>query len=312
VGSKKSKSTTESSGWEKTHLPDYILAGSKLAVQMATDRAKKGTEGAVYQGQRVAGLSEREKRGLEMGDKAGSYYKPYFEKSKELLGKAEGSFKDADVKSYMNPYITNVQTDTINRMNDQTARDRSRLDSTAATRDAFGAGRTDYMRGQLDAESQRNVGEYINQSNVAAYESAEKSFESDRQNLKDLAGNYVKQGLAEEDANRAAYQDMMSGGFLERQLEQANLDWDYTKFLENRDWDVRNLDVLVATLNQTPYEQSRTYGEKSTTKTKQSSGALGQIIGAAVTIAAAYFTGGASLAAQAAVGAAAGAAAPSS
>ena len=91
---------------------------------------------------------------------------------------------------------------------------------------------------------------------------------------------------------------LVTGG-LRRQLEQVGLDFDYAQFMEARDWDVTNLQTLVATLAAVPH------GTTTTETTK--GGEFQAVLGAAATIGAAYFTGGLSTMAQAGAKAATGA-----
>ncbi len=87
-------------------------------------------------------------------------------------------------------------------------------------------------------------------------------------------------------------QDLFNSGLVERTRDQADLDFQYLEHLEERDWDIGNLDTLVKTLAQTPYETT----QESTTIEKTSGGKLKALIGIASIATAAIMTGGASLA----------------
>ena len=78
---------------------------------------------------------------------------------------------------------------------------------------------------------------------------------------------------------------LVTGG-LRRQLEQVGLDFDYMQFVEARDWDITNLQPLLAALSTVPYSETQTTTEET------SGGTFQAVLGAAATVAAAYFTGG--------------------
>ena len=81
----------------------------------------------------------------------------------------------------------------------------------------------------------------------------------------------------------------MTTGATDRGLQQAMRDFDYQQFIENRDWDFRNLGGLIAALEGTKgsYETTQSTTEKS------SGGELAQAIGIAATLIGTFYGGGA-------------------
>jgi hypothetical protein len=86
--------------------------------------------------------------------------------------------------------------------------------------------------------------------------------------------------------NQQQYQDLMSSGGLDRALGQKQLDFNLSQFLEQRDWSVNNLSPLLSAIDASKGTQRNT-----STYSGPNSG-VGQAIGAAATVAGAYFTGG--------------------
>ena len=76
----------------------------------------------------------------------------------------------------------------------------------------------------------------------------------------------------------------MATGGLKRSLKQAGLDFDYQQFIEARDWDITNLQPLLAAVGTVPY------GTTTTAQTKSSG--LGNAIGVAAGAAGAVMSGG--------------------
>ena len=85
----------------------------------------------------------------------------------------------------------------------------------------------------------------------------------------------------------------MQTGLTERTRDQADLDFQYLEFLEERDWDVQNLDTLVRTLQAVPHDIK----QDSTTTQTSSSSPMKTLAGIGSIAAGAILTGGASLAA---------------
>ncbi len=85
--------------------------------------------------------------------------------------------------------------------------------------------------------------------------------------------------------------NLMMTGETARRIEQGQRDFDYAQFVEGRDWDAKNAGIITNVLA----GLRGSYGEETKTTTKEKGSVMGQILGAATTIGAAYFTGGGSL-----------------
>jgi hypothetical protein len=119
-----------------------------------------------------------------------------------------------------------------------------------------------------------------------AYTNAQSAFFQD-QSKKINAGNALAAvGNDTSKLNTQQIQDLMATGGLQRVLGQKQLDFNYQQFVENRDWSVNNLQPLLSSINAAKGTQSQTsnFGPPANV--------AGTAIGAAATIAGAYFTGG--------------------
>jgi hypothetical protein len=174
--------------------------------------------------------------------------------------------------------------------------ERSRLNNTAGKVAAFGGDRATLRESQLQKNYLEGIDDLTNESASQAFEFATRSFFQDEERKQRSAEAYRALGGDVTRMNSQQIQDLMSTGGVGRLLEQADLDFDYQQFTENRDWDIRNLQPLLASLN-VPHD--------TTQVTKKQPG-VAQILGAAVAIGGAFFTGGASLGALAGVSGATG------
>lgn len=256
--------------------------GSKQAVDIARGIATR--EYTPFEEQRIAQLDPNEQRAYDLARDEGGAYRGDLERSRELAERGAVSFADADIDAYMNPYIEGALEPAARELREEGLRQQELAKSAAGMAGAFGGSRAAILQSEATGKSIEAISDLYERGYAQAFESAANRFDQDRvaarassDQFRDL-GSEGQRMLANEMSN------LMTTGGLKRSLEQAGLDFDYQQFIEARDWDVTNLQPLLATLSTVPH------GEKVTTKT--SGGEFGAILGAATTVAGAYFTGG--------------------
>lgn len=287
----KSKKKTQTSYENRRELPAYMTGGSQRAVGMAMDRTYKPYEG--YEGQRIAGLSENEQLGMAGFRQEHGRYDADFDKARGSLDSMT-SFTDEGVRDkYMNPYIEGVLDVGARRMDRRFDEDRSELRRTSGMRNAFG-GRQNVAEEALGRRSDEAMGDFWAQGMGTAFDKAAglHAQEQDRQLAK--AGAYGRVAQEQAGTNAQSLRNLMDSGFVDRTREQADLDFKYLEHLEERDWDVSNLNTLVQTLAAVPHDVTES-GERTTTETTQSN-PVKTITGIAAITAGAIMTGGMSLA----------------
>lgn len=271
-----SKSTTTNK------IPAWLESGSKQAVQMGENIANRTY--TPYTGERVAGLAGNERSASNLA-RYGA------DESRQLYGEAEGQlgsmedYSGSALAKYQNPYTEAVLQPQLRDLNTQYGTARTQLLNSKAG--AFGGDRAALEESQLEKGHRQAIADTTGKTYSDAFLQGQQAFFQD-QNRKIASAQALEQvGGQIDQLNRGQVQDLMATGGTDRLLQQANLDFDYGQFIENRDWDVTNLQPLLASL-QVPHT--------TTTESKQSGGAFGQILGAAATVAGAYFSGGTSLA----------------
>jgi len=267
--------------------------GSQRAVQMATNRTNQPYEN--YGGTRISGLSENERLGFQGArDNFGAYDRDY-DNARTALDAAGGSITDPGaLEGYMNPYMEEVLAPQRRRQNEAFEAERASRHAGSGMRNAFG-GRSQMWDNKFEDDFEVRQDELTGSAYGAAFDRATGLYAQERDRDIRRAGAYS--GLAESQSsqNRQAIRDLMATGLTERTRDQADLDFQYLEFLEERDWDVSNLNTLVQTLASVPHESSQT--SDSTTVETQSQSPLQTIAGIGAITAGAIMTGGASLAA---------------
>ena len=101
------------------------------------------------------------------------------------------------------------------------------------------------------------------------------------------AGRFMELGNAITNARTTDIHTLMTTGAADRGIQQAMRDFDYSQFIENRDWDFRNLGGLIAALEGT----KGSYTTKQTATEESSGGEIAQAIGIAATLVGAFYGG---------------------
>ena len=265
--------------------------GSERAVGMAMDRTN--TPYSAYEGQRIVDMSENEQLGMGYARDNMTKYDADYQSARDELGGIT-SFTDEGVsEQYMNPYMKEVVTPGLRRKNEAFEAERAERKRTRGMSSAFG-GRGDMYDNQFERMFQESQDEYMGAAYGAAYDAATGLHGSEMDRKISSAGAYTNLAQSQSQTDRGALRDLMATGMTERTRDQAEADFKYLEYLEERDWDVANLDILVKTLATVPYETSQTTDSTTTQTTTPS--AMKTIAGVGAITAGAIMTGGASLA----------------
>jgi len=267
---------------QKREIPPWLEAGSKQAVGMAQEIADRPYE--AYGEQRFAELDPNELKAIELAETEGGAYRQDLERSRELAERGAQSFLDADIQAYMNPYIESALEPAARELREEGLRTQERLRGQAAMASAFGGSRATMLEAEASGRHVEAISDLYARGYQQAYEAAATAFDQDRVAARASSDQFRDLGAEGQRMLVNEMNNLMVTGGLRRGLEQAGLDFDYAQFVEARDWDVRNLDVLVRTLAGVPH------GETITETTK--GGEFQAILGAASSVAGAYFMGG--------------------
>ncbi len=235
-------------------------AGDLEAMNLARSIASR--EYTPYEGERVAGMSGNESMAynLAAGNAApGSL-------SNRVMGKAEGQldaasmdFNEENLARYTNPYAKQVKDIAIRDANEAFEDQRSELRGNLAASDAFGSDRGALLESELAKGHQRNVGDISVRTMSDAFDKGASLFMQDSARRQSAAQAYQQLGGDVTRMNSQQISDLVATGGLDRLLRQADLDVDYEAFIEERDWDVNNLQPLLQALsvmNKSPQVQA--------------------------------------------------------
>jgi len=262
------------------------------AVQNATDQALTQGEAIAnqpftpYTGQVVAPLTANQQMASGLAQTGGTQAQSYLTSAgQELSGIKQ--YNDADLKSYMDPYVSSVLTPQLNEANIQYQQANAALLNSKAG--AFGGDRSALTAGQNTYNYQQTTAADIGNAYSNAYTNAQTAFFNDQNKQIQTANALANVGGDVSKLNTQQIQDLMATGGLQQAVQQGQLDFNLQQFLTARGWSTQQLQPLLNSI-----AAAKGVAQTSTTTGPQS-GIAGEAIGAAATIAGAYFTGGQSI-----------------
>lgn len=282
MGSKKSTTTT-------THdVPDDIENASRQAINLGTAAASRPY--TPYTAERFAPLNANEQQAINLASHGSESADAYLKRAGDELAGIK-TFDQGGAEGYMNPYTDAAMQPALRNLTTTAERASKNLQTGPGS----SSGNL-FQQSAIQRNLMQGIADTTAKGRAEAFSQAQQAWGADQdrklkaaQAWRDTAGDITKM-------NSQQIRDLMLTGEAARVAQQANKDFDYQQFIENRDWSVNNLGPLLASLK-VPHD------EKTKTVTKQKSG-FGQILGAVATVAGLAFapvTGGASLAAAGAV-----------
>lgn len=224
-----------------------------------------------YEGDRVAGLTNNELKASELARQGNPDARRLLDKSESAIDDSTQEFNKDNLERYLSPYRDSGIANENEEFDRQNA---SLLNSKAG---AFGGDRAAFATSELNRQHMGALSDI----NAKAYDQATNAFFNDAQRMQNAATAYENVAGDVSQLNRQQIQDLMATGGLERVLNQADLDFDYQQFTENRDWDITNLEPLLRALGTTGQPGANPKGDNTAAA-----------LGAAATIAGAYFSSG--------------------
>ena len=277
VGKKKkeTKQTYTPPSWVEGGAQDAMTIGRRIGNQQYE----------AYGGERVAGLSANEQQGMALASSSAGAAQPYYQEGAALASRGAQQFADADMSQYMNPYIMNALDPAAREIREEGLREGNRLDAQSTSMDAFGGSRAALSRSENRERTIQGVGDLYKTGLADAYTHGVSIWGDERARDMQASGRFMELGTAVTNANTTDISNLMTTGATDRTIQQAMKDFDYKQFIENRDWDFRNLGGLVAALEGT----KGSYGTSSTTTSTSSGGEVGQALGLAATLVGAFY-----------------------
>jgi hypothetical protein len=278
VGSSKSKKKTTS-----TYTPPaWVEDASRQAIGIG--RSIGNQQFRAFGGERVAGLSENERMGMQMARDSVGVGDPYFDKSAMYADRGAQSWTDADQSKFINPYIKGALDPAAREIREQGQRALTDVTDRAASMDAFSGRRSQLAQADIQEKTMQELGDMYGEGYARAYEWGAQMFGQERARDMEAAGRFAQLGGLKIDAAQTDISTLMTTGATDRSIQQAMRDFDWQQFVEERDWGFRQLMGVVSALEGSKGSYSTTQTTKEVVKkdnTAEVVGAIAQIVSAA-------------------------------
>lgn len=221
-------------GTQYTRRDPWYEQTGQAALTRATQLADRPY--TPFSGERVAGLSANEQQGSAMAAAPVNY--------QSQIDRLGAGYSGEAISGFMNPYVDSVLGARTRGIDNSYQSQKADLNRNAAATDSFRSGRSDRQRAQLDSSRFRAIDEATNDTKKSAFENAQTAYFN--QGNQDVSAIGALEG-----ANRSRVGSLMDTGAADRGIRQATDDFNYGEHLERRDWDMNNLNNLLAAIGAT-------------------------------------------------------------
>lgn len=194
-------------------------------------------------------------------------------------------YNSANLNQYMDPYVQATLTPALNAENINFAQQKSALENSQAG--AFGGDRSALQEQSLDTSHAQTIAGDVGNAYSNAFVNAQNAFFTNQKNQQQAGEDLANVGNDVSQLNTSQIQNLMATGGVQQALSQQQLNFNLNTFLTNQQWSTTQLQPLLQAIAASKGVQTNTslYGPPSNV--------AGTAIGAASTVAGAYFTGGA-------------------
>lgn len=260
--------------------------GTRAASDDALGRAQTiaGTPYQAYTGQVVANMSQNEKAGSALASPDSANNKLASSLYNQAAGDIAGikQYNSENLKSYMDPYVQATLNPVLTRENVNYQTQRSALENSKAG--AFGGDRSALQEYSLEKAHSEADEKAIGDAYSSAYTNAQTAFFQDQNKQINAAKALDEVGGDVSKLNTEQIQDLMATGGVARALEQQQLNFNLNTFTTAQNWSTTQLQPLLQAI-------AASKGVQTNTQLYAQPNVAGEALGAAATVAGAYFTG---------------------
>jgi len=271
-----------------TEIPEWVAAAGREAFSTASGIAAEPYP--IYEGARLAGMSDKEKVGYDALETGAEDYLPFMNDASavaDTLGTGYGAMTQEELlgdpfsleqaqpymdiyQSALDPAVREIEEQTTRAQNDARARASTgggAFGSRLGIMEGVTAGKGIQAAGDLRAGAARDAlgfaaGRYDTdrQARFGADTQARQGYETDEASRIQQMEAYQGMAPLVQDLQRQASAGLITAGQAERQLDQQALDIAYADFLDQKLYPQEQLNFALGALSGTPYNSiNRSY-----------------------------------------------------
>lgn len=305
-GSKKTTTNSTQNASTQTTLPAWMTQAGQDLYGNAKATVDKSQLGQQYAGEMTAGSNANQTQAANTAAATQGAWQPTLDAATALTGHAATAgpasvgaamWSPEAAGYYMNPFLKNVQSDTLAQMRTQGDMDHQALNDSAQAAKAYGGSRQAILEGQLMKDQANARTNYVDSSNSAAYDNAQGQFNSDanrgltadttnaglyEQMLSRMMGGGAQLGQQAAQGSALNTQDianLSATGATQHDINQAGDSARYGEWLRSQSAPMDQYAQLMAILNGTPRDVSTTGTTTGTSTSKQQGSWLDTVLG---------------------------------
>ena len=245
---------------QKTELPAWLEDVTKQNLAIADQISKRPYQ--AYGGDLIAGFAPEQEQAFALAQRQAGSTLPLYQQAAATAGgltrQTLPSFLQGNLDQYMNPFIGAVEERAIGRGQEALQQNLNQISAQAARAGAFGGSRQGIQEGIAQSEAAKNVADLSAQLRMQGYQQATGQAQADLNRQLQAAGllPQIAQG-----AQTAALTDIAgieAIGAQRQALEQARLQDQYQRFLEERNYPIEMLNLRLGATSATPYGSTQT------------------------------------------------------
>jgi len=244
---------------------------------MALGRAEAaGTQGFnQYTAPRIAELSANEQAGIGAAGSQAGMYQPVvnmaMQSSQDLMNNAT-----PDATQFINPYVNYVLGNSLDRLQEQSDINMTKIGSTAGMSGAFGGLRHGVLEGANLGELLKSARDLSGSTYADAYDKGMNTWFRAQDNQRANISGAIQNVQGAQNYNTGDIQRLMSTGLTERTRNQAGLDFGYSEFMREDQDDLNKASFLSTIAAQYPRDL---FTKTNTTETTQSDSPIKTLAG---------------------------------
>ena len=259
---------------QQSNLPPWLNTAAEGLVTRASEVSARPYQG--YTGPRVAPLSAGQNAALSTAAGSTNIGMSNIGNAGGYNARSALTMPETDMSQYINPYLGGVLTPTLRELSEASDRERNDIRARSVATGAFGGARGRIGEQEALEKYYQSVGDVTGRTYADAWNTGLSALEADRAALSRAAETEARLGAISSGLANESMDRNLTAGALERGLDQANYDTAYGDFLEQRDWDERQLDTLIRAISGTPYPRETT---STQTVPQQGGNSVGQVAG---------------------------------
>jgi len=247
-------SKTKTSSTQSTQVPQAFQGFLDTALSRATSA---GTEGFNrYEGPRIAELSGNEQAGIAGAGAQAGMYQPVvnmaMQAGTDMLGSNGGAPTQTQLNGFINPYVNYVLGNSLDRLQEQSDTNMTKIGSTAGMSGAFGGLRHGVLEGANLSELLKSARDLSGTTYSDAFDKGMGNWFKSQANQRENIGSVMNTVGQGQRYNTQDIQNLMSTGLTERTRDQAGLDFMFSEFMREDQDDINKASFLSSIAAQYP------------------------------------------------------------